>query len=83
MRKLSAKKRLLDDAPKTAINVAVGDVSAAHNRVKRALMIARNGCSASRGTGAQLPWNAHSAATKHPLLSWSGPLGFLPPAPAL
>jgi [ribosomal protein S5]-alanine N-acetyltransferase len=22
-------------------------------------MIARNGCSASRGTGAQLPWNAH------------------------
>jgi hypothetical protein len=25
-----------------------------------ARMIARNGCSASRGTGAQLPWNAQA-----------------------
>ena len=34
--KLSAKKRLLEDAPETRINVDVGDVSAARNRVERA-----------------------------------------------
>jgi Sigma-70, region 4 len=33
--------------PKAWINVAVGDASAAHDRVERALMIAWNGCSAS------------------------------------
>ena len=29
-------------------------------------MIARNDCSASRGTGAQLPWNAHATLGGHP-----------------
>jgi Bacterial regulatory proteins, tetR family len=36
-----------------------GSLSAAHDRVERALMIAWNGCSRSRGTGAQHVWNAH------------------------
>jgi hypothetical protein len=58
MRKLSAKKRVLDDAPKAGINVVVAEASAAQDRVERALMIAWNGCSRSRGTGAQHVWNA-------------------------
>ena len=46
--------------PRPEINVAVGDAPAAHDRVERALMMPWNGCSRSRGTGAQHPWNAQS-----------------------
>jgi len=61
--------------------------SAVHDRVQRALMIALNGCSASRGTGAQLPWNAHRAewarvALTHCML-WSDTQGWHDTKPAL
>ena len=47
MRKLSAKKRLLDAGPKARTNVVVGNAPAAHDRVERALTMLSNGCSAS------------------------------------
>src|ERR1700685_1956009 len=50
MRKLSAKKRVLDDAPKPE--------SMSSSATHLPLTIARNGCSRSRGTGAQHVWNA-------------------------